>query len=79
MTAARFMSARVPLPKPEWKQAADIENTIATSLDMVFPVLHNPTCVCVCACICTYIYIYSQHVRYHHIRQYAVSDIIPTL
>jgi len=32
--APRFMSARVPIPKPEWKQQEDIENKMASSMDM---------------------------------------------
>lgn len=30
----RFMSARVPLPEPKWKQQDGIEGTVATGLDM---------------------------------------------
>jgi hypothetical protein len=29
----RFMSARVPLPEPAWKQQENIEDTIATNMD----------------------------------------------
>jgi len=33
MMPSRFLSARVPLPEPKWKQQDDIEGTIATNMD----------------------------------------------
>jgi hypothetical protein len=33
LVQARFLSARVPIPDPNWKQQDGIEDTIATGLD----------------------------------------------